>query len=84
MKDSGYHRVDRVLGFFSSRPIGTPPLPSLSQASMSTSPLIPGGGHTLTGGGGGWEGPNSDEGADTVLLQVNMYFVVIAAVFSLW
>jgi hypothetical protein len=39
------HRIDRVLGFFSSSPNCNPPPPHL-QASVSPPPLVPGGRHT--------------------------------------
>jgi hypothetical protein len=67
------HRVDRVLGFFSSRPNwDLPPIPS--PAGEYVPPFGSGGGetHSLTGEGVG--GPNSDEGTDTVVLY--RYFVV--------
>ncbi len=60
------HRVDRVLGFFSSRPNWGPP-PPLPQASVSSSFDSDGGGGTLARGSGGG-GSNSDEGTDTVVL----------------
>jgi hypothetical protein len=53
------HRVDRVPGFFlQSYELGP-------QASAPP-PLVPGGAHSL--GGEGVVGPNSDEGAYTVVL----------------
>ncbi len=56
------HRVDRVLGFFSSRPNWDLPHP---QASVSP-PLIPkGGGHSRLRERV-WVGPNSDEGTTSV------------------
>ncbi len=45
------HRVDRLLGFFSSRPNWDPSHP---QESVFHPPLVPGGGtHSLAGEGGG-------------------------------
>jgi hypothetical protein len=64
------HRVDRRLGFFSSRPNWDPPPPH-PQANVSPPPLVPGGGgggNTLACRRGAWRGPNSDEGTDTVVL----------------
>ncbi len=62
------HRVDRVLGFFFSRPNWAPGPPTLSH----TGECLP---HPLWSRGGGSgntrlgvEGPNSDEETDTVLL----------------
>ncbi len=49
------HRVDRVLGFFSSRPNWDPPPPH-QQVSVSPPPLIPGG-DTLACGKAGGGGP---------------------------
>ncbi len=58
------HRLDRVLGFFSSRQNWDTPHPPHPQASVSL-PLVPGGrAHSITRDGGG--GPNSDEGTGTV------------------
>ncbi len=51
------HRVDRVLGFFSSRPNWDPPLPH-TQKSVYPPPFGSGGGGTLAcGWGGGGGGP---------------------------
>ncbi len=65
------HRVDTVLGFFSSRPrIGTPPPPH-PQASVCVPPLIwfwGRGTHSLAREG--VEGPNSDEGTDALGIYV--------------
>jgi hypothetical protein len=58
------HRVHRVLGFFSSRPNWDP-----------LTPLVPGGGTHSLAGEGVTGVPNSDEGTDTVVLQLYMYFV---------
>jgi hypothetical protein len=70
--------LDRTLGFFSSRPNWNPPPPH-PQASVP--PLLwfrewgDGVKHSLAGGGDRG-GPNSDEeGTDTVVLLVCMYFV---------
>jgi hypothetical protein len=52
-----YHRVDRVLGFFSSRPSVSPPR---NQRGRGT--------HSLAGVGLGVPHPGSDEGTDTVVL----------------
>jgi hypothetical protein len=64
-----HHRVDRVLGFFSSRPNWDYPTPS-QQTSLSPPPPVGSGGHTRLRKRG-WEGPNSDQVTDTVrqLLQ---------------
>ncbi len=59
------HRVDRVLGFFSSRLNQDSPIPS--PAGVSAPPRVGSGGETLARERG--EGPNSDEG------QVYVYFV---------
>ncbi len=62
-----HHKIDRVLGFFSSRPNLDPPPPHPSPADKCIpSPLIPGGDTHARGRGDG--GPNSDEGTDTVVL----------------
>jgi hypothetical protein len=69
VRQGNQHRVDRVLGFFSSRPYWVSPTPS-SAGERVTPPLV-------GGGGGGihthWRerecgGPNADEGIDTVVL----------------
>ncbi len=70
-------RVDRVLGFVR---IGTPRSPLLAPTCVGVpTPLWArrGGGraHSLAGDGVGG-GPNSDEGTDTAVLEVYMYFVV--------
>jgi hypothetical protein len=72
----GNRRVDRVIGFLlSSRPNWDSPAPS--PAGECVPPLlVRGGGETLAGGRGGV--PNSDEGTDTVVLLVYMYFVLVA------
>jgi hypothetical protein len=65
------HRLDRVLSFLYIVQIGTLPHPH-TQASVFPPPppphptLGPGGGHTRLRERGG--GPNSNEGADTVVL----------------
>jgi hypothetical protein len=64
------HRVDRVLGFFSSRRIWDPP----SLTGECSPHLVPGGIHSLAGELVG--GPNSDVGSYTVVLYRYMYFVV--------
>ncbi len=65
-RDSSSHRIDRVLGFYFSRPNWDSPAPS--PAGEVVPPLWFRGGHTrlreLEWGGGG--GPNSDMGSDTV------------------
>ncbi len=59
------HRVDRVLGFFSSRPNWDSPTPS---PAGECAPLwFWGEGHTGLRERG-WGSPNSDEGTDTVVL----------------
>ncbi len=64
------HRVDRVLGFFSSRP-NWDPQPPHPQASVPPPILwFPEGRDKLACGTGG---ANSDEGTDTVVLQVFIY-----------
>jgi hypothetical protein len=60
------HRVDRVLGIFSSRPNWDSPNP-LTRRRVGSPSFGSGGGrgtHSLAGEGVG--GPNSDEGTDTV------------------
>ncbi len=67
-------KVDRMLGFVR---IGTPRSPLLTPTCEGvTTPLwVPGErAHSLAGVGVG--GPNSDEGTDTAVLEVYMYFVV--------
>jgi hypothetical protein len=65
-----YNRVDRVLGFFSSRPNWDPPPSPPPHPQASVPPFgSRGGGHTrLRERGVG--GPNFDEGTDTVELKV--------------
>ncbi len=58
-------RVDRVLGFLSSRPNWDLP-PPYPQASVS--PPLVSGGWALSFAGDGVGGLNSDEGTDTVVL----------------
>jgi hypothetical protein len=66
--EGNFHKVDRVLGFFSSRQNWDPPTPH-PQASVSPRPFGSGGTHSHAGDGvGGGGGPNSNEGTDTVLL----------------
>ncbi len=62
----GYHRVDRVLGFFSSRPNWDSPTPSHG-GEFPSPPLVKGEGHTRLRERG-WGGPSSDEGTDTLVL----------------
>jgi hypothetical protein len=59
-----FHRVDRVLGFFSSRPNWDSPTPL--PAGEFPPPSGQGKGHTRLQEWG-W-GPNSDEGTDNVIL----------------
>ncbi len=66
----------RVLGFFFSRPNWDFPTPSPAGECVPPPLLVRGGGETLAGGRGGV--PNSDEGSDTVVLLVFMYFVLVA------
>ncbi len=66
-------RVDRALGFFPSSLNWNSPNPH-PQASVSPTFGSGGGTHSLAGEGLG--SPNSDEGTDTVVLKVHMYFVV--------
>ncbi len=61
----GNHRVDRVLGFFSSLPNWDPPHAPPTQASVP--PLWFREGHTCKRERG-WGGPNSNKRIDTVLL----------------
>jgi hypothetical protein len=62
-----HDRVDRVLGLFSSRRIGTPPPPK-PQASVSPPPLVPVGSALACGRGGrGWGIPIPTKGPDTVV-----------------
>jgi hypothetical protein len=62
------HRVDRVLGFISSR-LNWDPQPPHPQAMCPPPPLWFQGGDTLAGEGvGTGEGSHSDEGADPVLV----------------
>ncbi len=62
---SMYHRIDRMLSFFSSRLIGTPQ--SLTRRRVCPPFWFGEGTHSLAGEGG-WGGPNYDQGADTVAL----------------
>ncbi len=70
-----YHRVGRVLSFFSSRRNWDSPTPQ-PQASVPTHPLVLGGvgAHSLAGKG--WGSPNSDKGTFTVVLFIYTYFVI--------
>jgi hypothetical protein len=62
------HRVDRLPGFFSSRPNRDPPPPKpLTRRQVCAPLLFRGGTHSLAGEGVS-EGPNSDEATDTVVL----------------
>ncbi len=71
------HRVDRVLGFFSSRPNWDPPFtPSPAGECVPTPVWFRGG--TI----GGVGGPNSDEGTDSVVLKVYLYFESDSRLFS--
>jgi hypothetical protein len=74
------HRVDSVLGFFSSRPNWDPPPTPSPAGECVPHPFGSGGpggeGDTLACCRGGGDGPNSDEGTDTVVLYVySMYLV---------
>ncbi len=60
-----YHRVDRVLGFFASRPNWDPPYP-LTRRRVCTPLWFREGTHSLVRVGMG--GPNSDQGTDNVAL----------------
>jgi len=65
--DTYIHRVDRVLGFFSSRPLWLPR--PLIRRRVCPSPFGSGGWDTCTRLlERGWGSPNSDEGIDTVVL----------------
>jgi hypothetical protein len=70
------HGVGRVLSFFSSRLNWDSPNHSPA-GKCAPLPLVPG-----WGGGGqpfcrerGWESPNTDEGTNTVVLYICVYFV---------
>ncbi len=64
-----YHRVDRVLGFFSSRPNWDfTPSPAGECATTPPPLLWFRREYTLACGRGSEGGPNSDEGTDTVVL----------------
>jgi hypothetical protein len=67
------HRVDRVLGFFSSRPnwFGHPPPP---HPQVSVSPLFGSGGGTDSLAGEGVWAHKSDEGTDTMVILVYIFF----------
>jgi hypothetical protein len=66
-----HHRVDRVLGFFSSRPNWAHH--PLTRRRVCPPPFGSEGRDTLACELGG---PNSDEGTDTVVLLVYMYCVL--------
>ncbi len=68
------HKVDRVLGFSSSRPNWDPPPPQPAGefGSPPPPPWVPGGGTHLLGGQG-LGGPNTDEGTDTLVKNVHIY-----------
>ncbi len=64
------HRVDKVPGFFSSRPKWDPPPPLHPLTRWRVCPLplrFRGGGHSRLRERG-WGSPHSDEGTDTVVL----------------
>ncbi len=62
-RNLGY-RIDRVVGFFSSRPNRDHPIPSPAGDCVTTPFMVSGEGtHSLAGERLG--GPNSDEGTDT-------------------
>ncbi len=61
-----YHRVDRELGFFSSRPNWGPD--PLTRRRACLPPFGSGGGRTHSLAGDWVGGPNSNEGTDTVVL----------------
>jgi hypothetical protein len=62
--------LDRILGFFSSRPNWDPPPPPSPSGQCVPSPFIPGGTRSLAGEGVG--GPNTEEGTDAVVLYVGI------------
>jgi hypothetical protein len=66
-----WHRVDRALSFFSSRPNWDYPTPS--HAGDVYPFLVPGGGEGLRERG--WVSPNSDVGKTLGVLQAYMYIV---------
>ncbi len=68
------HRVDRVLGFFLSRPSWDPPSTPSPADECVPHPLWFRGWDTPECGRG-VGGPNSDEGTGTVVLKLYMYFV---------
>jgi len=70
-----YHRVCRVLSFFSSRRNWDFPTP-YPQASVPTPPFGWGAGWHTRLRERGWGNPNSDEGTYTVVLRIYKYFVV--------
>jgi hypothetical protein len=74
------HSVDRVIGFFSSRPIWKPPPPPPSPSDAGECvphPFGPGGGGTHSHAGEGIGGPNSDEGTDTVVYSRYEYICTL-------
>ncbi len=68
------HRVGRVLNFFSSRRNWDSPNPS--PGGECAHPRFWGEGHTRWRERG-WESPNSDEGAYTVVFFLYSYFVIV-------
>jgi hypothetical protein len=71
--ENSFHRVDRVLGSFSSRPNWDSPTPSPA-GKCAPPPLVPGGTHSLEGEGLG--DPNYNEGTDTVVLSGHYIYVL--------
>jgi hypothetical protein len=67
------HTVDKVLRLFSSRWYWDSPTPSPACECVLL-PFGGGGGGVLTLGGRGGGGANSDEGTDTVVLEVYTVF----------
>jgi hypothetical protein len=68
---SAVHRVDSTRLFLQSSELDPPPSTSPA-GECARSLLVPGGTHSLAGEGVG-EGPNSDEGTDTVVLYVYIF-----------
>ncbi len=79
---SSYHRVGRVLRFFTSRRNWDFPHPSPA-GECAPPPRFWGEGHTRWRERG-WESPNSDEGTYTVVLFIYIYtyFVVVIVLLS--
>ncbi len=71
--------IDRVLGFFSSRPNLDPPTPSPAGECIPPPPLVVGETHSLEGEGVG--GPNPDEGQTLWYSRYTVY--VLCAVFNM-